>query len=121
VDFRETEATFIRFGGAFFLRDDRVDENELVLLLFRFATRVEHKDAIRQIDLVCRQSDSVIGVHDREHFGDNIPQLLINTLDRFALVAKNRMGIFDDLETIHGNISQYYCPIGASGSDIYQI
>jgi len=100
VNFRKTETAFVRFCGTFFLRDDRIDQDELVFLEFLFAARVEYEDAIRQANLVCRQTNPVITIHHREHFNDNIPQLLVNAFDRFALVAENRMGIFDNVQGV---------------------
>ena len=76
------QATFLVLGLSLAFAEHRVDEHELGVLLRRVALRIGHEQPIRQIDLVGRQADALVLVHQLEHLGDDLPQLGVDLLQR---------------------------------------
>ena len=103
ADAGDAEAAFFVFLKRAAAAEDGVDENGFELLRGRIPFGVGDEQAIRQIDLVGGQADTLVLVHQLEHFVDEFTQLGVDTAQGLGAVAQGGVRILDDLQT-HGDI-----------------
>src|SRR5262249_43435871 len=75
-----------------------VDEDLLLILLFRVGREVQDEEPERQRDLVGGQPDPAGVVHQFEHRAYGRAQRVVDLLDRTGCVSQRGMRVFDDLE-----------------------
>jgi hypothetical protein len=105
---RQAQAALVRFVPTFGGGNDGVDEHPL-LAFARFARRVDHKQLQWQIDLIRRQSDAVVLVHQLEHSANDRLQFAIDAANGFGWVSERRVWIKDDFQS--------YLPGGGKSQD----
>ena len=98
--------------------EHRVDEHELGIFLCRVALRIGDEQPIRQIDLVRRQADAFVVVHQVEHLGDDLPQLGVDLFQRPGDVPQRRMRILDDFEAQGASAVDGKLRVGPKGAKL---
>ena len=96
--FGDAQAAFLVFDLSPALAEHRIDEHELGIFLRGSPSSIGHEQSVRQIDLIRRQPDAFVRVHQLEHLGDDLSQLGVDLLDRPRQVPQRRMRILDDFE-----------------------
>jgi hypothetical protein len=99
ADARDAQATLFVFFLAVAAAENWVDED-----LFKFsgvgvALFIGYEESVRQVDLVGRQADAFVFVHQIDHFVDHFSQFGVDSLERLRAVPERRMGILNDLKT----------------------
>jgi len=98
-DSRNAQATLFIFVLTAAAAQHWIDENVFKLAGVGIALFIRDKQPIGQIDLVRRQADALVLVHQFDHLGDDFAQLRINSLERLRVVSERRMRILNDLKT----------------------
>ena len=71
VDAGDAQAAFFAFVLAAAFEDHRVDEHALGVFRRGVAFGVADEQPVRQVDLIRREADALVLVHQLEHLGDH--------------------------------------------------
>jgi len=82
------------------MADHGIDEGVFLVLGSRISLDVHHEQPVRQVDLVGRQPDPVVLVHQIEHLPDDLSQLAVNSTEGLRFVPQRGVGVLDDLHRL---------------------
>ncbi len=94
----EAEATFFGFLLALAAAQYGVDEDPLGFFFVDVARRIDDEHPVRQVDLICRQPDPFVLVHQLEHFVDPAAQLGVNPLKGLGNVPQRGVRKMNNFE-----------------------
>ena len=94
------ETAFFSFLDSLEFKKRRVNENVFLIFLLALTRRIDYDKLIGKIDLIRRQTDAVVRVHQIKHFSNDVTNCLVNLTKRLTLVGKHRMRIFNNAHDV---------------------
>src|SRR6185312_4005760 len=91
----QTALFFVLF--AFFVRDRRIDEDQLLRRVFSLA-QIDHRNALGNAHLLRRQPDPLRRIHGLEHVGHKFAQLVIKFRHWSTGLLQHRLRVFHNLQ-----------------------
>lgn len=98
IESRQTQTALFRFVRSFRLGDDRIDRNELLILLLWVRRWIHDEQPVGQIHLVCRQPDPFGFVHQLEHLFDDLLDVCVDPLQGLGTMPEGGMRVMNDFQ-----------------------